>query len=164
MPQLAAGHERARDCLAAAAWYEAGDDPSGERAVVQVVLNRARHPAFAASVCGVVFQGSERVTGCQFTFTCDGSLAARHPGPAAWARARAIAGRPCRRSRSARGLGHALPCRLCRAQMAEFADKLAQVGAHLFYRWQGWWGTAPAFRSPSPVGPAQTAANRSKRR
>jgi spore germination cell wall hydrolase CwlJ-like protein len=42
---LAAGHERARDCLAAAAWYEAGDDPSGERAVVQVVLNRARHPA-----------------------------------------------------------------------------------------------------------------------
>src|SRR3546814_5174800 len=44
---------RATDCLAAAAWYEAGDDPSGERAVVQVVLNRLRHPAFPNTVCGV---------------------------------------------------------------------------------------------------------------
>src|SRR3546814_6482927 len=68
----AANLARATDCLAAAAWYEAGDDPSGERAVVQVVLNRLRHPAFPNTVCGVVFQGSERVSGCQFTFTCDG--------------------------------------------------------------------------------------------
>ncbi|MFD2781363.1 hypothetical protein ACFS32_09795 [Novosphingobium pokkalii] len=30
--------------------------------------------------------------------------------------------------------------------MAGSLTKLAQVGAHLFYRWQGWWGTAPAFR------------------
>jgi hypothetical protein len=30
--------------------------------------------------------------------------------------------------------------------MADSLTKLAQVGAHLFYRWQGWWGTAPAFR------------------
>src|SRR3546814_2685764 len=81
---------RATDCRAAAAWYEAGDDPSGERAVVQVVLNRLRHPAFPNTVCGVVFQGSERVSGCQFTFTCDGALA-RVPSEAAWERARSIA-------------------------------------------------------------------------
>ena len=37
---------RAVDCLAAATWYEAGDDPVGQRAVAQVVLNRMRHPAF----------------------------------------------------------------------------------------------------------------------
>ena len=54
---------------------------------MQVVLNRVRHPAFARTVCGVVFEGSTRATGCQFSFTCDGSLARRY-SEAAWAAAR----------------------------------------------------------------------------
>lgn len=85
-----ASRARATDCLAAAAWYEAGDDAVGERSVLQVVLNRARHPAYRSSICGVVFQGSDRETGCQFTFTCDGALH-RIPSPAAWDRARKLA-------------------------------------------------------------------------
>src|SRR3546814_4751718 len=76
---------RARDCLAAAMLYEAGDDAKGQQAVGQVVINRARHPAFPKSICGVVFQGSERATGCQFTFTCDGALGRRY-SDAAWQR------------------------------------------------------------------------------
>jgi hypothetical protein len=71
----AADFGNARDCLALAAMAEAGSSDLGQRAVIQVILNRARHPAFANSVCGVVFEGSERSTGCQFSFTCDGSLA-----------------------------------------------------------------------------------------
>src|SRR3546814_13165707 len=67
--------------------YEAGDDAKGQQAVGQVVINRARHPAFPKSICGVVFQGSERATGCQFTFTCDGALGRRY-SDAAWQRAR----------------------------------------------------------------------------
>ena len=55
-------------------------------AVAQVVLNRVRHPAFPKSVCGVVYQGAERRTGCQFSFTCDSSLA---QGPVDWAWRRA---------------------------------------------------------------------------
>src|SRR3546814_17214212 len=55
-----------------------------------IVLNRVRHPAFPKTVCGVVFQGSERSTGCQFTFTCDGALTRRF-SDAAWDRARDIA-------------------------------------------------------------------------
>jgi hypothetical protein len=78
--------DRAIDCLAVAAWYEAGNDFDGQRSVIQVVLNRVAHPGFPKSVCGVVFQGSQRATGCQFTFTCDGSMARRHPSPAAMAR------------------------------------------------------------------------------
>ena len=73
----AGGDTRAEaiECLASAVYYEAGSEgDSGEQAVAQVVLNRVRHPAFPASVCGVVYQGSTRVTGCQFSFTCDGSL------------------------------------------------------------------------------------------
>ena len=38
---------RAADCLALAAMAEAGADDAGQRAVIQVVLNRVRHPAFA---------------------------------------------------------------------------------------------------------------------
>ena len=67
--------ERATGCLALAALAEAGQGDSDQRAVMQVVLNRVRHPAFANTVCGVVFEGSERAPGCQFSFTCDGSLA-----------------------------------------------------------------------------------------
>ena len=75
----------AEACLTAAVLYEAGDDPPGEKAVAQVVLNRVRHPAFPKTVCGVILQGSERHTGCQFTFTCDGALA-RTPSAQGWAR------------------------------------------------------------------------------
>ncbi|MCZ3110870.1 cell wall hydrolase, partial [Acinetobacter baumannii] len=69
---------RAIDCMAAAVLYEAGDDAVGQRAVAQVVINRVRHPAFPKTICAVVFQGSDRATGCQFTFTCDGALVRHH--------------------------------------------------------------------------------------
>src|SRR5690606_26226798 len=82
---------RALSCLTAAIYYEAGaESANGQRAVAQVVLNRLRHPNFPKTVCGVVFEGAERATGCQFTFTCDGSLA-RAPSAAGWKRAEAVA-------------------------------------------------------------------------
>jgi spore germination cell wall hydrolase CwlJ-like protein len=91
--------ERAQavDCLATAALYEVGDDPRGQRAVMQVILNRARAPGFPRTICGVVYQGFQRTTGCQFSFTCDGSVQrrTRHYGWAAARRAArgALAGR-----------------------------------------------------------------------
>jgi len=82
---------QALQCLASAVYYEAGNqDEDGARAVAQVVLNRVRHPAFPNTVCGVVYEGSTRPTGCQFTFTCDGSLN-RDPDPDGWRRARTVA-------------------------------------------------------------------------
>src|SRR4029078_12166638 len=63
---------RALECLSSAVYYEAGQESTdGQRAVAQVVLNRVRNPAFPASICSVVYEGSTRATGCQFTFTCD---------------------------------------------------------------------------------------------
>src|SRR3546814_3395234 len=41
------------------------------------LFRSVRNPAFPNSVCGTVYEGSSRSTGCQFTFTCDGSLTAR---------------------------------------------------------------------------------------
>ena len=72
---------RALECLATAVYYEAASEPlDTQRAVAQVVLNRMRHASYPNSICGVVFEGSSRQTGCQFTFTCDGALQRRRPG------------------------------------------------------------------------------------
>jgi len=82
---------RQLDCLAEAVYYEARSEPFvGQLAVAQVVMNRVRHSAYPDTLCGVVYEGSERRTGCQFSFTCDGSLY-REPRGRAWARAHAVA-------------------------------------------------------------------------
>ena len=148
---------RAIDCLAAAQLYEAGDDAVGERAVAQVVLNRVRHPAFPKTVCGVVFQGQERSTGCQFTFSCDGALA-RSPTQAAWNRARDIA-RAALAGQVFKPVGYATHYHTdwVVPYWSSSLDKVAAVDTHLFFRWRGWWGTPPAFRlsraSTEPVIP-----------
>jgi spore germination cell wall hydrolase CwlJ-like protein len=141
---------RAVDCLAAAAIYEAGDDAKGEQAVAQVVLNRVRHPAFPHTVCGVVFQGAERRTGCQFTFTCDGAMM-RPVSPAAWTRARQIATAALNGGVDRR-VGHATHYHTdwVVPYWSASLDKIAEVDTHLFFRWTGWWGTPPAFSSRYP--------------
>jgi hypothetical protein len=138
---------RALDCLTAAVYHEARSEGSdGQRAVAQVVLNRVRHPAFPASVCGVVYQGSGRRTGCQFSFTCDGSLGRRRE-PGAWGRAREIAAAALDGEVYA-AVGNATHYHT-RAILPYWASSLtrsASVGAHIFYRWRGGAGTAGAFR------------------
>ena len=142
----AATRARALECLASAVYYEAGNqDEDGERAVAQVILNRVRHPAFPSSVCGVVYQGSTRQTGCQFTFTCDGSLE-RRPDAAGWARAARIA-------RAALTGAVFSPVGLATHYHADYVvpywastmAKNAVIGAHLFYRWAGSWGRPSAY-------------------
>jgi spore germination cell wall hydrolase CwlJ-like protein len=136
---------RATDCLAAAMLYEAGDDATGERAVGQVVLNRLRHPAFPKTVCGVVFQGEERATGCQFTFTCDGAMA-RQPNLIAWERARGLAARMLAGDVfKPVGMSTHYHTDWVMPYWSATLDKVAAVETHLFFRWKGWWGTPPAF-------------------
>jgi len=138
--------ERALECLTSAIYYEAGQEPlEGQQAVAQVVLNRVRHPAFPASVCGVVYEGSTRSTGCQFTFTCDGSLA-RAPERSAWNRAREVA-------KAALGgfvqpaVGNATHyhANYVAPYWAPTLNKTTSIGAHIFYRWSGGWGQPTAF-------------------
>lgn len=137
---------QALNCLASAVYYEAGNQgEDGERAVAQVVLNRVRHPAFPATVCGVVYQGSTRATGCQFTFTCDGSLG-RAPGGEAWRRAtkiaeEALAGRVF----APVGWATHYHANYVLPTWASSLAKNAIVGAHMFYRWSGGWGKPGAF-------------------
>src|SRR5438067_371326 len=138
--------KQALECLASAVYYEAGSqDDDGERAVAQVVLNRVRHPAFPASVCGVVYEGSTRPTGCQFTFTCDGSLY-RQPESAGWKRAYGIAQAALSGSVYA-PVGYATHyhANYVVPYWASTLAKNAVVGAHIFYRWAGGWGQPAAF-------------------
>ncbi len=144
-----ADFERARDCLASAAWYEAGDDAAGEHSVVQVVLNRLMHPAFPKTVCGVVFQGEDRTTGCQFTFTCDGSLVRRSPSEKAWGRAQSIAEFALRGGVDPSvGLATHYHADWVVPNWSGSLDKIAQIGSHLFFRFRGFWGQRLAMRSP----------------
>ena len=133
-----ADQNRAIDCLAAAGWYEAGNDPSGQMAVMQVVLNRVRHPAF---------QGSDRTTGCQFTFTCDGALA-RRPSPAAWERARNNAEFLLNGFvYQSVGLATHYHTDWVTPEWSPKLEKIAVVGTHLFFRWPGGMGRPGAFSS-----------------
>jgi cell wall hydrolase len=145
---------RALECLAQAVYYEArGESEEGQRAVAQVVLNRVRHPAYPNSVCGVVFQGAERSTGCQFSFTCGGVMGAA-VDPRAWARARRIAAAALAGS-VYRPVGLALNFHTTaiRPYWAPSLVPQATVGAHIFYRQPGS-GTVEAFsQAPSDYEP-----------
>jgi spore germination cell wall hydrolase CwlJ-like protein len=137
---------RALECLTSAIYYEAGQESAdGQRAVAQVVLNRVRHPAFPNSICGVVYEGSTRVTGCQFTFTCDGSMTYR-PVPALWNRAKQIAAEMLA-GRVYAPVGHATHYHAYYVvpYWASSLVKTTVEGAHIFYRWAGGWGRQPAF-------------------
>ena len=140
---------RAISCLTQVVYYEAGSEGvAGQRAVAQVVLNRMRHPAFPSSVCGVVYSGSQRATGCQFTFTCDGSLA-RPPSAGGWARAREVA-LAALSGYVYPGVGqathyHAL---YVAPYWSPSLLKVANIGAHTFYRWKGFNGRRASFVSP----------------
>ena len=141
-----ASADRALQCLTQAIYYEAGSESDdGQRAVAQVVLNRMRSPAFPATVCGVVYQGSDRKTGCQFTFTCDGSLG-RTPTPFGWARATAVA-KAALRGRVYAPVGHATHYHADYVvpYWAPSMAKIRVIGLHDFYRWAGAWRPAAYF-------------------
>jgi spore germination cell wall hydrolase CwlJ-like protein len=136
----ASGPERDRAvlCLTQAVYYEAALEPlEGQQAVAQTVLNRVRHPDFPKSVCGVVYQGSELPISCQFSFTCDGSLA-RPPIEPYWSRAKdvalaALAGFVAQDVGSATHYHADYVFPRWGPQMV----KIVQLGAHIFYRFPG---------------------------
>lgn len=143
------------ECLTQAVYFEArGETPAGQAAVAQVVLNRARHPAFPKTVCGVVFQGAYGGGTCQFSFACDGSMRKRRE-PGAWTRAERVA---------ARALSGGVMTEVGNATHFHTVNvspgwgprliRVGQVGLHIFYRFGGRGGAPGAFdRAPDLSGP-----------
>ncbi len=138
------------ECLTQAVYYEArGESHSGQQAVAQVILNRVRHPAFPKSICGVVFQGA-KTGGCQFSFACDGQP--HHPlENAAWRRAESVAAEALD-GQVMTEVGDATHFHVAgTGSWSASLLKVAQIGAHVFYRFGGRNGAASMFHGePQP--------------
>lgn len=143
----ASDRARARRCLTQAIYYEAAlESDDGQAAVAQVILNRVRDPNYPSSICGVVFQGAERVTGCQFSFTCDGAMS-QAPVGWAWDRARKVADRALAGHVATQvGTATHYHADYVHPWWSPTLSKITQIGAHIFYRWKGGAGETAAFR------------------
>lgn len=140
--------DRAQQCLALAMYYEAAYEGSGgRRAVAQVVLNRVRHPAFPNDVCAVVFQRSVGNV-CQFTFACDGAM--RRPrDPLLWRQTMGEATAALHGAVYAEvGMATHYHANYVFPYWAPRLEKVAVIGAHVFYRWPNGWGKRSVFTDP----------------
>jgi hypothetical protein len=133
--------ERAQavDCLSDAIYYEAAFEPiEGQRAVAQVIVNRVRDPNYPKSVCGVVFQGYQRKTGCQFSFVCDGSMRRRPPTLAETTEAHQIAEQALSGYVETQvGTATHYHTDYVRPNWAPQMVKVTKIGQHIFYHWRG---------------------------
>ncbi len=145
IPQAGPQYETALKCMTQAVYYEAASEPlKGKRAVAQVVLNRMRHSAYPNSVCGVVYEGSNRRV-CQFSFTCDGSLL-RRPMTPQWQKSREVAQAALAgRTETSVGTATHYHADYVLPRWAFKLGKLEKIGLHIFYRFKGNWGSADAF-------------------
>ena len=129
------GVDKQLDCLSRAVYYEArSEDTVGQMAVAEVVMNRVRDPRFPKTICDVVFQGQYRDTGCQFTFTCDGSVRQKPVG-GAWDRAKDVAlhvmlglNKPVTNKATHYHTDYVNP------YWAPSLVETAEIGTHIFYR------------------------------
>lgn len=128
-----------RLCLAKAIYFEARGEPAkGQAAVAQVVLNRVATKGFPSTVCGVVYQGKHRKTGCQFSFVCDGQPD-RITEPKAWAKAKTIADEVARGWRRISALSAATHyhATYVKPYWAPSMKRLVKIGQHVFYHEKG---------------------------
>jgi spore germination cell wall hydrolase CwlJ-like protein len=133
--RVAAKTQRETKCLAEAVYYEArGESLAGQMAVAEVIVNRTRSGDYPSTMCGVVYQGSTRSTGCQFTFTCDGSLY-KEPRGASWARSEMIA------AQVMMGMARPITHRATHYHTNEINPywsaslvETTRIGSHVFYR------------------------------
>lgn len=126
-------------CLATAIYFEArGESVEGQTAVAQVILNRVRAKAFPDTVCDVVYQGKNRRTGCQFSFTCDGK-SKRIREQKAWTVAERIAGETLSGQADLDGLSVATHyhATYVSPRWARSMRRLAKIGHHIFYEERG---------------------------
>jgi hypothetical protein len=157
--QNPAEQDRAVRCLTDAIYYEAANEPiEGQRAVAQVVVNRVRDKHFPKSVCGVVYEGWERRTGCQFSFVCDGSIRRRHADPAAWGRLRPIAAAALNGSVAPEvGTATHYYATYVRPNWLRSVLQITEIGKHVFCSWRGKAGMPSALASAYEGGEFQVA-------
>jgi spore germination cell wall hydrolase CwlJ-like protein len=132
-----AKHEK---CLADAIYFEARGEPvRGQIAVAQVVMNRVFSRYYPNSVCGVVYQNSNR-RACQFSFACDRIPNDRINEPAAMDRAKQIAHDTLDGKYWLTDVGKATHyhARWVHPHWVREMQRLDRIGVHTFYRPRSW--------------------------
>jgi hypothetical protein len=123
------------DCLARAIYFEARSESEiGQLAVAKVVLNRVKDPAYPKTICGVVYQGSNRSNACQFSFACDG-LSDQPSSRSSWDQSKRIAARALAGDQSIQILGAATyyHADYVTPKWSSSFKRLIKIGRHIFY-------------------------------
>jgi hypothetical protein len=123
------------NCLAKAVYFEARSETElGQLAVAKVILNRLKDPAYPKTICGVVYQGSDRRNSCQFSFACDGMPDDVKSRPA-WDRSKRIAQKALAGDQTVRIMGAATHYHAdyVRPKWSRDMRRLIKIGRHIFY-------------------------------
>ena len=155
-PEERAKHEK---CLADAIYFEARGEPvRGQIAVAQVVMNRVFSRYYPNSVCGVVYQNSNR-RACQFSFACDRIPNDRINEPPAMERAKQIAHETLDGKYWLTDVGKATHyhARWVHPHWVREMQRLDRIGVHTFYRPRSWGDGAdsPIWGDPAVTEEAQ---------
>jgi spore germination cell wall hydrolase CwlJ-like protein len=123
------------NCLARAIYFEARSESElGQLAVARVILNRTRSPDYPKTICGVVYQGTNRRNSCQFSFACDGLPDdVRQAG--AWANAKRVAQKAIAGQGNNGALARATNYHAdyVKPRWAKSLRRLVKIGTHIFY-------------------------------
>lgn len=126
--QDAAAADETLRCLAGAIFFEAQGEPlSGQLAVAEVILNRAKSGRFPADICSVITQRG------QFGFVRRGVIPAIDATRVGWKRAVAVAKVAMAEAWNSPA-ANALYFNASRRSPAARAIRVAAIGNHVFYR------------------------------
>ena len=116
------------ECLARAVYFESHGEPlSGQLAVAEVIINRARSGRYASTLCGVVRQRS------QFSFVRGGVIPRPPVASRGWRNAVAIA-HIAQQELASSPVPRALSFHARRVNPGWRLTRIATVGNHIFYR------------------------------
>jgi len=129
-------------CLSEAIYYETrGNTDAGQKAVVEVILNRIRSGQYGSSICGVVYQGAAGANAghCQFSWACSGIM--RHAKePTEWRRAQELAARVLTGEEQMDGLTQGAVGFHATSVHPDWGAQFVptvEIGGHIFYRRAG---------------------------
>ena len=129
--------DRQLNCLAKNVYYEAGGEPfEGKVAVAQVTLNRVNNSQFPNDVCKVIYQKNvfyEKVV-CQFSWTCDRSVAFRPTNRANYNESMIAAQKVLLEDYRLPGLKDAMYFHGDYINPGWKRERVAKIGRHIFYK------------------------------
>ena len=135
-PQELSDLYRKVNCLAKNVYFEARGEPiEGQRAVINVVLNRVNHDRYPDDICAVIEQGKDRKDGrCQFSWTC-GRKSKEIKNQEVWIKIRRMAYVAISDGRIDNTRGSVFFHRIgVSPRWSRKAIKIKNIGSHIFYR------------------------------